>query len=77
MELAARQWRMVDKGSAFGKMFITHNLIPFVPLTDVELRKVGPLSTKQDGSEVHLLMLLLLLLVVVSPPVPGIPVPGR
>jgi hypothetical protein len=38
-QLAAAQWRMVDPTSAFGRQFVS-GMVPFVPLSDAELRKV-------------------------------------
>jgi hypothetical protein len=39
-ELAASQWKMVDQTSSFGKLFVSDGMIPFVPLSEPELRKV-------------------------------------
>lgn len=39
-ELAGHQWKMVDQTSSFGKLFVSDGMIPFVPLSEPELRKV-------------------------------------
>jgi ATP-dependent Clp protease ATP-binding subunit ClpA len=39
-ELAASQWKMVDQTSSFGKLFVSDGMVPFVPLSEPELRKV-------------------------------------
>ena len=39
-ELAGEQWKNVDQSTAFGKLFASTGMIPFVPLSDSELRKV-------------------------------------
>jgi len=39
-ELAGRQWKMVDQTTSFGKLFVADGMIPFVPLSEPELRKV-------------------------------------
>mmetsp|Transcript_2538 Transcript_2538/g.5200 ORF Transcript_2538/g.5200 Transcript_2538/m.5200 type:complete len:275 (-) Transcript_2538:47-871(-) len=39
-QLAAQQWKMVDPESGFGKLFVNGGMVPFVPLSEAELRKV-------------------------------------
>ncbi len=39
-QLAQLQWRQVELGSAFGKLFVGSGLVPFVPLSEPERRKV-------------------------------------
>jgi len=52
-ELARTQWNMVDQGSAFGKMFVSQGLIPFVPLSESEMRKVIRLEMGKLAPRVH------------------------
>jgi len=43
-ELAGMQWKMVDQTSAFGRLFLSSDgMVPFVPLSEPELRKVRTL----------------------------------
>ena len=39
-ELAGEQWKNVDQSSSFGKLFVSGGMVPFVPLSESELRKV-------------------------------------
>ena len=39
-ELAGEQWKNVDQSSAFGRLFVSAGMVPFVPLSESELRKV-------------------------------------
>ena len=38
-QLAGQQWKMVDQSSVFGRLFVADGMVPFVPLTEPELRR--------------------------------------